>query len=239
MPTPIAVRHGRHRLTGVCEPGESWAEAAVRIGMRPVHAVDLSGEVKEFSADPMPVVTLRPMVEGDLPHLVRWLSRDHVQRWYAADGEPTPERVRDHYGADIAGETATTMCVVEVNGRSVGFCQDYRVGDYPDYALLTPDPDAVGVDYAIGEPAFVGRGVGTRMLWAWAAGVAGRYPGVAVCFAAPDHRNRASLRVLEKVGFVPGAWFDEPEPDGSVATVVGCTLDLSRVVGSAAEARRR
>ena len=45
-------------------------------------------------------------------------------------------------------------------------------------------------------------------------------------FAAPDHRNTASLRCLAKAGFVEGIWFDEPQNDGSTATVVGCTLDV-------------
>lgn len=232
--TSIVVCTGGHRLAGISRPGESWAAAAARIAGRPAYAVDLSGATKEFATDPTPVVTLRTMVPGDLPFLVRWLDADHVRRWYAADGEPTPERVAQHYGPDIAGETATTMWVIEVNGRSVGFCQDYRIGDYPDYALLAPDPDAVGLDYAIGEAAFVGRGVGTRMLWGWLTGVSARYPGARRCFSAPDHRNAASLRVLAKVGFQAGAWFDEPQPDGSVSTVVGCSLDLARVVGAPA-----
>jgi len=234
MPTPVVVRHGEHRLAGFTQGGESWGQAAARVaGGRPAYAVDLSGEVKEFGLDPWPVVALRPMTRGDLPFLVRWLAAPHVARWFGADGEPTPERVTATYAPRIAGESATTMWVVEVNGRSVGFVQDYRLTDYPDYAVLTPDPQAVGVDYAIGEPAFVGRGLGTRMLWTWLGGVAPRYPGATTCFSAPDHRNAASLRVLEKVGFTPGAWFDETEPDGSVATVVGCSLDLRRVVGVA------
>ena len=233
MPTPVVVRHGRHRLTGFTLGGESWADAATRIGGgRTAHPVDLSGEVKEFTLDGWPAVSLRPMTPGDLRFLVRWLAQEHVQRWYAVDGEPTPDRVQEHYRADIAGETATSMWVVEVNGRSVGFCQDYRIGDYPDYALLAPDPDAIGVDYAIGEPAFVGRGIGTRMLWALVLKVRSRRPEARACFAAPDHRNAASLRVLAKVGFVAGTWFDEPQPDGSVSTVVGCTLDLVRAVGA-------
>ncbi|MEX0429187.1 GNAT family N-acetyltransferase [Nocardioides sp. DS6] len=235
MPTAVAVRHGAHRALGLTEDGESWAQAAARMGGgRPAYAVDLTGEVKEFTGDAWPVVALRPMTPGDLPSLVRWLSQEHVRRWFGVDGPPTPERVADRYAADIAGETATTMWVVETNGRSVGFCQDYRVGDYPDYALLTPDPEAIGVDYAIGEPAFVGRGLGTRMLWTWLLGVEARYPGARTCFAAPDHRNAASLRVLDKVGFARGTWFDEPQPDGTVSTVVGCTLDLKRVVGAGA-----
>jgi aminoglycoside 6'-N-acetyltransferase len=57
---------------------------------------------------------------------------------------------------------------------------------------------------------------------------------VTTYFAAPDHRNRASLRVLEKVGFERGTWFDQPQPDGTTATLVGCSLDVARVVGQPA-----
>ena len=83
----------------------------------------------------------------------------------------------------------------------------------------------------MGEPSLVGRGLGTVMLWAWLLSARRRYGDVTTFFAAPDHRNAASLRVLAKLGFVEGTWFDEPQPDGSVATVVGCTLDVARVVG--------
>jgi RimJ/RimL family protein N-acetyltransferase len=127
------------------------------------------------------------------------------------------------------------MWVVEVNGRSVGFVQDYRIGDHPEYAVLTGRPDAVGLDYAIGEPAWVGRGIGTRMLWVYLRDVVRpHYPDVSACFAAPDHRNAASLRVLDKLGFRQGLWFDEPQPDGRVDTVVGCTLDVCHVLGGPA-----
>ena len=103
------------------------------------------------------------------------------------------------------------MWVVEVNGRSVGFVQDYRIGDYPEYAVLAPDPDAIGVDYAIGEPTWIGRGFGARMLWAWMLRARHRFPEATTYFAAPDHRNAASLRVLAKAGFTEGLWFDEPQ----------------------------
>ena len=57
------------------------------------------------------------------------------------------------------------------------------------------------------------------------------YPGVGEFFAAPDHRNVASRRVLAKLGFVEGLWFDEPGPRGSVSTLVGCSLDVAKVMG--------
>jgi RimJ/RimL family protein N-acetyltransferase len=125
------------------------------------------------------------------------------------------------------------MWVWEVNGRSVGFGQDYRIGDHSDYAMLTRRPDAVGFDYAIGEPAFAGRGLGTGLLWVFLRDiVVPAYPGVRELFAAPDHRNGRSLRLLAKVGASPGLWFDEPQADGRVTTMVGCSLDVVRVLGT-------
>ncbi|QZY30431.1 GNAT family N-acetyltransferase [Nocardioides coralli] len=223
-----------HELSGVVRPGESWAAAARRtcasLHVTPV-PIDLSGEVKRFVVDHDRVVALRAMGRGDLPDVARWRAADHVRPWFDADGEPTLEAVTEHYGPRIDGVEPTRMWVVEVNGRSVGFCQDYRLRDHPDYAALSPDPDAVGVDYVIGEAHLVGQGIGTVMLWTWLHRSRKRYPDVTSYFSAPDHRNGASLRVLEKVGFVQGTWFDQPRADGSTVTLVGCTLDVASVVG--------
>jgi aminoglycoside 6'-N-acetyltransferase len=124
------------------------------------------------------------------------------------------------------------MWVWEVNGRSVGFSQDYRIGDHPDYALLSARPDAVGFDYALGEAAFVSRGLGTSLVWVFLRDIVWpAYPGVTEFFAAPDHRNVASLRLLAKLGLTEGVWFDEPRADGGVDTVVGCSLDVVQVIG--------
>src|SRR5690606_19307823 len=99
------------------------------------------------------------------------------------------------------------------------------------YALLASEPDAIGVDYAIGEEAWIGRGIGVRMLWEWCARAHRRFPEATSFFAAPDHRNAASLRCLAKAGFTEGIWFDEPLNHGGTATVIGCSLDVSRVLG--------
>lgn len=233
MSTHVVVRDRGHELAGIVREGESWRAAATRIcgslHIDPV-PVDLSGEVKRFAIDHDAVVTVRPMSRGDLPALTAWRRADHVRRWWVADGEPTEESVVEQYGPRIDGLSPTRMWVAELNARPVGFVQDYLLRDYPDYAILTAEPDAVGLDYAIGEVEHVGRGLGARVLWAWMLRARRRFPQVTTYAAAPDHRNAPSLRVLAKAGFEQGLWFDEPLPGDRVATVVGCRLDVARVL---------
>lgn len=215
--------------------GLSWAEAADELGaglgagLGPVLAVDLSGDPLRFCVDEAHRFALRPMTMGDLPDVTRWINAPHVAPWW--DENRSLEQVTAHHAPGIRGEDAVRYWVWEVNGRSVGFCQDYRIADHPGFALLCARPDAIGFDYVIGEPAFVDRGLGTRLLWVFLRDiVVPAYAGVGELFAAPDHRNARSLRVLAKLGAKQGLWFDEPQPEGRVDTVVGCSIEVRQVL---------
>ena len=198
-----------------------------------VWAVDLAARPQVFGCEPVLSVTIgfRAMTRADLADVVRWQAQPHVARWWNNEN-PDVATAERNYGPAIDGDDPTRMWVVELNGRSVGTVQDYRIGDHPEYALLTAEPDAIGLDYLVGAAEWVGKGVGTRMLWAFLRDVLRpHYPDATTYFAAPDHRNGASLRVLDKLGFARGLWFDEPRPDGRVDTVVSCVLDVRRLFG--------
>ena len=179
----------------------------------------------------VPVVGFRAMTRADFPDVVRWQAQPHVARWWSDEAQDVAG-AEAHYGPALDGTDPTRMWVVLADDRPVGMVQDYRIGDHPEWALLTARPDAVGIDYLVGEPDLVGTGFGTAMLRAFLTSVvAPGYPDAHEVFAAPDHRNTASLRVLDKLGFEHGLWFDEPRSDGGVDTVVGCTLDLRTAIG--------
>lgn len=229
----LTIADRGHELSGVVRDGESWRAAAIRtagaLSGVPV-PIDLSGEVKKFVIDHDRVVTLRAMTSDDLDSMVEWRASAAVRQWWSDGRAQTPEQIFEMYAERVDGLTPTRMWIVEVNARSIGFVQDYRIGDYPDYAVLAPNPDAIGVDYAIGDDRWRGQGLGPVILWAWMQRTLTRLPEATTYFAAPDHRNSASLRILEKAGFEQGVWFDQPQADGSVHTVVGCTLDVARVL---------
>jgi RimJ/RimL family protein N-acetyltransferase len=224
-------------LAGVVRAGESWYAGAARLlrahghtsGVP--HPVDLSGAVKRFTCTPDPVVTYRALTRDDLPLLVTWQAEPHVARWWDGDTS-TLEAAERRYGPRLDGTDPTRLWVMEVEGRSVGWVQDYHVSDDEEYARLTRMPDAIGLDYAIGDPTWVGRGLAARALWICIRDVVRPgYPEARTVFAAPDHRNVPSSRVLTKLGFETGHRFEERDADGALNTVVAHSFDIVTVMG--------
>ncbi len=183
-------------------------------------------QVTRGAAVPMLPVTFRPMRHDDLPTLLRWQQAPHADRWFHGSAM-TLEAAEERYGDRFDGGHTVTMLVIQIGGRDVGYAQHYRIGELDEYAVKTRAPDAVGIDYLVGDPAYVGRGLGTRMLWTLIRDVlVPTYADVDRFIASPDHRNAASLRALAKCGFAAGDWIDMPSSTGEgVTTEVMCTFD--------------
>ena len=172
-------------------------------------------------------VLFRPMLEEDLPLLADWLREEHLQRWWK---DPTaPDNVEAHYVPRIRGDDPTEMFVIVWKGRDVGMIQRYRIDDEPEWQQsLAPSGltfgIAAGIDYAIGVPELVGKGIGTAVIDAFSAGVFDRYPDVDSIVVTPQAANRASCRVLEKAGYEL-AWTgildsDDPSDAGPAALYI-------------------
>jgi aminoglycoside 6'-N-acetyltransferase len=94
------------------------------------------------------------------------------------------------------------MLMVSENGEEVGWCQWYLWANYPGESQARAVHEGeIGIDYAIGDPAHVGRGLGTRLVAALVEQARSAHPGAGV-LVDPEESNVASRRVLEKNGFV-------------------------------------
>lgn len=156
------------------------------------------------------LIVFRPLTTADVPDLVRWMAGDHAQPWFG-DEPRTVELARAHYAAELDGTSATRMWIVVLDGRDIGYVQDYPVVAYDDYAVRVQDLAAIGFDYLIGEPDLIDHGVGTLMIKTFCRDVLCRdYPDAPRFVASPDARNTRSIRVLEKCGFTQGLWI-QPE----------------------------
>jgi aminoglycoside 6'-N-acetyltransferase len=143
---------------------------------------------------------LRGLVPADLALVAGWLREPHVARWFLA-GSSAQEQLAD-LRAGATGAEPTHLLLIVLDGRPAGWCQWYRCADYPDWAADTGAADGdIGIDYAIGDPAATGRGLGTDLIAALVREVRRHHPGAGI-IAGPEAANPASRRVLEKNGFV-------------------------------------
>ena len=152
----------------------------------------------------MSEVSFRPLEEDDLPRVGSWLRQEHVRRWWA-DPSLQPA-VEAKYLPRITGDEPTQVFVIEWDGRPVGFIQRYRIDDYPDWSRsLAPASrsftNAAGIDYLVGEPDLVGRGIGALAIRRFSRLVFDDLSDVDTIVATPQRANQASCRALEKAGY--------------------------------------
>ncbi len=67
-----------------------------------------------------PDFEFRPLTETDLPLLLDWLNRPHLQEWWR-DGVTSLEEVREKYLPRIAGSDAARPYLASCDGQPVGY----------------------------------------------------------------------------------------------------------------------
>ena len=141
-------------------------------------------------------------LQADLPLLDRWLRSPHVVRWW---GAPDP-----HLTA-LAQRSRDTHAVITADDKPVGYlCWQRLPPSELEAAGLTGLPeDLVDIDILIGEPDFLGRGVGPKALVVLVAKLRGEGTGIAGLGTSTT--NGAAIRAFEKAGFRLFRDFEDPE----------------------------
>jgi RimJ/RimL family protein N-acetyltransferase len=139
-------------------------------------------------------VRLRPVEEGDLAHLVTWLSDMEVRRWLAMSEAPPPtlESEQEWYQQRKQDPTCVLWSIESEGGRLVG---DVGLG------LIDKTHRRAEVGIFIGDKSFWGRGLGadaiSRVL---------RYAfdelGLRRVQLYVDEDNLRAIRCYKKCGFV-------------------------------------
>lgn len=144
-------------------------------------------------------ITFRCLNRDDFELLAGWLAEAHVSRWW---GPTRPlDQLEEEYGPGIDGRDPTEVFIVHVDGSPVGMIQRYMNRDDPGWDAQIGIAGAAGIDYYIGDPAFIGRGIGTAMIAAFVRIVFAAYPKATCITAGVLRDNRPSWRALEKAGF--------------------------------------
>lgn len=156
--------------------------------------------------DPRPQLRFRRLVHDDLPTLASWLGQPHVARFWRESSALADVTAR--YTPCIDGDDPTRLYVVTADGRDIGMFQRYRIAANPDWLrALQPAgvegiETAAGIDYLIGIPELVHRGIGTTAISQFSAETLTAYPDVDRIVVTVDIDNRASWRALERASYV-------------------------------------
>jgi aminoglycoside 6'-N-acetyltransferase len=97
----------------------------------------------------------------------------------------------------------THVLIVEQETRPIGWIQWYRWSDYPTHAArLEAEPNAAGIDLAIGEASEIGKGIGSSAIRQFILNVVATEPGITAIVTDPEDRNGRSCRAFGKAGFI-------------------------------------
>jgi len=138
---------------------------------------------------------------ADVEVMARWLSDPRVLEFYEGRDRPHDEAmIRETFVDGMVG-TAEVPCIVEYQGRPLGYVQFYPL-DAEGFAEYGCDPQyaTYGMDQFIGEPEYWGLGLGTAMISLVVAYLV-REVGAERVVMDPVIENARAIRAYEKCGF--------------------------------------
>lgn len=145
----------------------------------------------------MPMLTLLPVEDYDLPKLETWLKKEHVLRWYH-DVDEWMNEIRERNGEFAF----LNHYVAYWDNIPVGFGQWYDCFDAKEEWYQVEKPDEMfSIDYFIGEELFLRKGYGKSIIRALVQKIKQHQPHAQIV-VQPELDNIASGKALLANGFM-------------------------------------
>lgn len=132
-----------------------------------------------------------------------WFNQPHIQEFYSLRAW-TLEEVEKKLMPYIQQTVPVYGYIISYQLKPIGYLQYYSVVDYPWPEQELSDSiaqQAAGLDFFIGESAFVGRGFGGQIIEQCLDQLI--WPKFSYCLVDPDIRNIRSFKMFKKNGFLP------------------------------------
>ena len=148
------------------------------------------------------LLELRLLNDDDISLVENWLNREHVKRWYEIPHLEVSIGDWIYELKERKGEFQwLTHLIVVFQGRPIGLCQYYKCEDSQDEDFGTmPISGSYGIDYLIGEEAYLGKGLGKEMVTLLVRKVFS-FPDAKRITADIDKENKGSKKTLLSCGF--------------------------------------
>lgn len=143
-------------------------------------------------------LTLRKFRDADKALFQKWLFADHVAKWYTH-----PLDWLEEIDQRESAYAFIHHLIVEYGGVPIGFCQYYAYSEGgEDWHGDIDTRGAYSIDYLIGDPGYIGKGLSTALIAAL-VGEIRRHADARIILVQPDPSNKASCGALLSAGF---AW---------------------------------
>jgi aminoglycoside 6'-N-acetyltransferase len=144
-----------------------------------------------------------PLRSSDFSILTTWFAEPHVARWWREPSDLVS--VEQSYGPLADGLDSTEGFIAHLADRPIGYVQRYLIDDDRTWRQTIWDAlgqtGGMGIDYLIGEPDLVGRGIGRRLISEFVRVSWEQCPSTNQVVVALQQDNVGSWKALESVGF--------------------------------------
>lgn len=155
------------------------------------------------------LISFSPLAKADFALLHKWLLTPHVRAHWDNDVNWTMDIIQEKYGTYIRGYKLVDRVkkpmyayIIYYDGTPIGYIQMYNVHDFPreqKAGSLELPASCAGLDFYIGEEAYLGKGLGSTILKEFLAQHV--WPHYASCLVDPNTDNIAAIRTYENAGF--------------------------------------
>ena len=147
-----------------------------------------------------PEIQFRSLTEDDFELLHAWLNQPQVREFYQKEPISLAE-VEAHYRPRLAPQWPTRCFIGMFNEEPFAYLQTYTLAAWPEYAALLQLDSGLSMDFYIGEPSYLGRGLGQAMLRHFLDQVLWvLYPAESRCYLAHSASNHRALKASKASG---------------------------------------
>jgi RimJ/RimL family protein N-acetyltransferase len=142
-----------------------------------------------------------PLSEEHIPLLWRWLEEPHVAEYWQEPDCRDQSQLQDKFLSKLPLRGVYPF-ILYVAGTPIGYFQYYEAqkvggGWWPDASAGT-----IGIDQFIGDPKFIGRGLGTKAIRKFAQMILASTAAQEI-ITDPDPFNERAINTYKKCGFEP------------------------------------
>lgn len=158
-------------------------------------------------------ITFQPLAISHFPLLLQWLETPHVKAWWDQDVNWTPKLIEQKFGSYVhqikhsklknkLTEKPTYAYIISCDEIPIGYIQYYNKYDFSheqEYEMIELSENCGAIDWYIGEPNFIGKGIGSKALSMFLDNYI--FPKFDHVFVDSESKNTGAIKAYEKVGF--------------------------------------